>query len=340
MNEPEAPPAEPPEQLAREAATWFARMRGPDADAHRAAFDAWLAQGAAHRSAYNRAAEIFALGKLLAEPETAASVRRGRRPRIAALTAGIALLLSAAGWFALHRSGPDGPAPAVVAGRGNDTRLLSTVAGERRTIRLADGSVVRLEGDSMVRTGFSADMRQLRLERGSARFEVAHERRPFVVLAGGGSVTARGTIFEVALTGRGHVDVHLLQGAVDVALPGRNSENRPEAVRRLAAGERVSFVAKPPASGTGLSVPGAANPPPSPLPSPARDFTGIAVADLVAEANRDAVRPIRLADASLGARRVSGRFRVDDTSLLARRLAALFDGTADSSDPQEIVLRP
>jgi transmembrane sensor len=70
----------------------------------------------------------------------------------------------------------------------------------------------------------------------------------------------------------------------------------------------------------------------------ARDFDAVPIAALVAEANRSALRPIRLADASLGAQRVSGRFRVDDPELLARRLGALFGRAVDVGDPREIVL--
>ena len=47
----------PQGQLFEEAAAWFARMRGPDAEASRDEFEAWLARGALHRSAYNRAAD-------------------------------------------------------------------------------------------------------------------------------------------------------------------------------------------------------------------------------------------------------------------------------------------
>ena len=66
MSEPETgPPAE--DQLLQEAAAWFARMRGPDAEASRDEFEAWLARGALHRRAYNRAAEIFAMGKVLGD---------------------------------------------------------------------------------------------------------------------------------------------------------------------------------------------------------------------------------------------------------------------------------
>lgn len=326
--------------LAREAAHWFARMRGPDADASRAEFEAWLAQGPEYRAAYNDAAEVFALGKLFLEPGAPAPASpqppqpRGRTPAVA-LAASVALLAGVGGWVMWHPNSvtPSGQESAIAA---SDHRSISTVAGKERVVRLADGSTVRLGGGTILEVEIGARQRSLRLVQGQARFEVAHEQRPFIVLAGGGSVTACGTIFEVALVRPGKVDVRLLQGAVDVELP-RAASAKPE-VRKLAAGEGLSFAAQP-ASPEPTRAPGATGATPPPLAA-AREFEATPVAELVALANRDARRPIRLADASLAGRRVSGRFRVDDTELLAVRLGALFDREIDESDPREIVLAP
>src|SRR3546814_16729928 len=41
-------------------------MRGPDAQSYRPQFEHWLSLGASHRDAYERAGEIFALGRFLA----------------------------------------------------------------------------------------------------------------------------------------------------------------------------------------------------------------------------------------------------------------------------------
>lgn len=322
MNESEAPPAGPPERLEREAALWFARMRGPGAGAARPEFEAWLGQSAAHRSAYNRASEIFAMGKLLAEGEEAPP-RRPRRSLAMALTASAACVLAGGGWLML-RPAADAPPKTIAAAL--ERRTLSTVTGETRMVRLADGSAVQLGAATRLETVFDSRGRTIRLSQGRARFEVAHEGRPFVVLAGGGSVTARGTVFDVAVADGKRIEVCLLEGAVDVALPAAASKASKPEVRRLAAGESLSFVP---------AIPRATSPAMAP-----RDFEAVPVAALVAEANRSAARPIRLADATLGDRRVSGRFRVDDTELLAQRLAALFGRTVDRSDPHEIVLRP
>ena len=52
-----------------EATLWFGRMRGPEAEQHKAEFERWLARGALHRSFYNRAGEIYAMGKFLKDEQ-------------------------------------------------------------------------------------------------------------------------------------------------------------------------------------------------------------------------------------------------------------------------------
>lgn len=325
------------EVLAREAAHWFAGMRSPDAEHSRAAFEVWLAQAPEHRIAYNRAAEIFAMGKLLAEPDQPDQViappGRHRVP-VVALASMAACAIGIGGWVVSHSSGPPPDRGEAVAAT-TDHRTISTMAGKAEVVRLADGSTVRLGDGTVLNIDIGDRQRSFRLLLGQARFEVAHERRPFIVLAGGGSVTARGTIFEVALARSGKVEVRLLRGAVDVALPRPSVTTQP-AIRKLAAGQSINFMAQPDVPATPAS-PAAATAMPS---AAARDFGAIPVAELVAIANQGAARPIRLADASLADRRVSGRFRVDDTELLARRLGALFSRNVDVSDTQEIVLAP
>src|SRR3546814_10755484 len=70
----------------------------------------------------------------------------------------------------------------------------------------------------------------------------------FIVLAGGGSVTARGTVFDVILGKDKRVTVRLLRGAVDVERPqGVKGDRGAGAVARLEPGEVLSFAAIAPA---------------------------------------------------------------------------------------------
>ena len=324
-----------PDELAREAATWFARMRGPDGAARRDAFDAWLAQGPDHLAAYNRASEVFALGKLLVEGP--AAIPKPRQVWRAPLAAVMTCLLAAGIWFGTRHHGTP---PQVASGIGTPVRpVLITEPGEERLARLEDGSTARLASDSRLAIAFGKTRRVLVLEKGAARFDVYHETRPFIVMAGGGSVTARGTMFDVSLTKPGQVQVRLIRGAIDVELP-HPRPHQAAGIRRLVAGESIAFIVPPRPAPTPFS-PQLAQQSPAPVgDADARSFASVPVATLVAEANRSATRPIRLADSDLGDERVSGRLRVDDTEKLARRLSGLFGWSVDLRDPKVIVLRP
>jgi transmembrane sensor len=338
------------DQLLQEAATWFARMRGPEADASREEFEAWLRRGALHRQAYNRASEIFAMGKVLAEDAEAAS--NGQRPdRRRRSSSSIAwalvalLLLVGAGWFAFGGTGMDERKPPIADGTGAlpPAQILSTMSGGPRTVRLADGSLVTLESDSLLEVRLGASERRLDLRRGSGRFQVFRETRPFVVHAGGGSVVARGTIFDVGYARDRSISVRLIEGSVDVSYPARaNAGEVVTTTRRLQPGETVSYGAATEAGARSApaghratqSVAEAV----TAAPQPSRDFDNVTLGSLIEIANRGSALPIRLAGPALAERRVSGRFRIDDTTLLAERLAVLFDLALDRR-PDGIMLR-
>src|SRR3546814_14166765 len=77
---------------------------------------------------------------------------------------------------------------------------LASKSGEIRTVALEDGSRVTLDTDTILHIAYSPTERGLKLERGRARFDVSYDAsRPFVVFAGGGSITAHGTVFDVAV---------------------------------------------------------------------------------------------------------------------------------------------
>ena len=150
-------------------------------------------------------------------------------------------------------------------------------------------------------------------------------------------MTARGTMFRVALEEGGNVSVRLFRGSVDVMVPGQNSDAGSK-VSHLESGKSLRYRAVRPAgtnavqSNIGLTAPSAS------LASQ-QEFDSVRLADLVATANRRASRQIELADPAIGELRLSGRFRIDDTQLLALRIAALFDLAIDRNSSGEITLR-
>lgn len=103
-----------------------------------------------------------------------------------------------------------------------------TARGELKTVELADGSRVQLDGDSAIAVAFSSGRREVRLLRGQAFFDVARDReRPFHVRAAALDVQVTGTAFNVDL-GAARPAVAVAHGSVRVV--------DQEAGRELAAG--------------------------------------------------------------------------------------------------------
>lgn len=332
------------ESLREEAALWFARMRGPNANRNRAEFEAWLARDERHRRTYHRITETFSLGGDICggspedfSPSVSQPNLFSPRPAHAALSAVAALLIVACTTvllLLLPQHEPSITQTAVATGQPGASRFI-TRHGEIRTFRLPDGSTATLDTDSLLTLSYSTTSRMLRLERGRARFDVAHESRPFVVAAGEGTVTARGTLFDVRLLPGRIVQVRLIRGAVDVAIPaGPKEAATDKQVARMAPGEELAFTdsafarAVSDASEYDLNWPGRF-----------ADYDGAPLAQVIADANRHSSVQIRLGDQRLNERRVSGIFRIDEPDRLAVKLAATFDLTVDRNNPAEIVLR-
>ena len=168
----------------RSAAEWFAKRRGPRDPTLEQEFDRWLASDASHGGAYALCEAAWALS---AGPAQVAAERRSTRVRtlracagFLALAAGVAAV---AFWF--------WPAPA---------QAWSTLAGEQRTLTLADGSTVVLNTRTRIHVRLSHRTREVELDEGEAFFEVAHDAlRPFTVQTRLGSARAVGTHFNVDL---------------------------------------------------------------------------------------------------------------------------------------------
>ncbi len=111
-----------------------------------------------------------------------------------------------------------------VVGAAGQAQETKTGIGEIRSLRLADGSDVTVNTDSVLQSVISAGQRRVRLARGEAFFKVAHDSgRPFVVGAGNISVTALGTAFSVRNSGD-TIIVTLVEGRVRILSDdGQNS---------------------------------------------------------------------------------------------------------------------
>jgi transmembrane sensor len=310
----------PPETTRREAAAWFARLRGPAAPVHQAAFDRWREGRADRQAAYDRLLRWWDEAAVLTMSRSDFGLGAGPRQRradwarwpVSALVAGGAL--GALVYFAPAR--PDWldlwPVPSAWSQR------IATPVGDIRTVTLPDGSCVTLDTGTVVRWRFSPSTRRLALLRGRARFAVAHDlRRPFLVLAGGGEAAAHGTLFDVALTSGRSVSVTLLQGVVEVDGPAGPARAKPTV---LTAGEELAF-------GRDLPAPRMRRLPASAAtwPTGMLTFAGTPLAQALSEANRYFQRPIRLGTADLGRLQVSGAFHAGAPRAFADSLATTFD---------------
>lgn len=325
-------------QLRREATEWFVLMRSPEAEQHREAFERWLNSGGLHRAAYNRVANVFGSGKSVDwDALPPARPVRGTVRWTGIVALGVMMLLSFTLWrlFFTPLSTPLPPDGASIADKANTPPVqLVTRMGEIRRLRLPDGSWITLDTDTLVTLEYDHSERELRLEHGRARFEVEHEKRPFVVDAGEGSVTAHGTIFDVSIADDRSVNVALLRGAVDVALP--RSLHRPSlfSSTRLAPGQAVRFAD----ADADIFNPIKRVAPPSAIwPSGNIDFPDASLAEVVATANRYSSTKLRLGDLSLATMAVSGTFRIDDPRRLASSLCDLL-GLRAVDGREEIVL--
>jgi transmembrane sensor len=216
------------------------------------------------------------------------------------------------------------------------SQRVATDVGQIRSVRLSDGSSVTLDTDTIVVSRISRSARRLTLLRGRARFDVAHDpSRPFVVAAGGASVAARGTLFDVSLAPGHTVAVTLIRGVVDVEGPTQSSPLHPTGRRtaRLLAGQQIAF-------GKGAPAPGIQPASPAGVlwPDGLLTFEATPLSEAVAEANRYSHSHIRLALPALGSLQVSGVFRATAPRALAESLAAAFDLQVRADPGGDLVL--
>lgn len=294
----------------REASEWFARLRGPDGESARAAFERWRDSDPAHAQAYADYEALWAAYGAVRRPREARPARGPHWgwPALAAASVALILLVAIGVWRFSGELASGGP-------------LIVFDATSAKALRLDDGSVVLLAPGATVSVGYSAHLRELRLTRGEARFIVVPDAaRPFRVLAGSCSVLATGTMFDVRLTGAS-AEVALIEGRAEVRTAkgvtvrlaagdaiGSDGTRRPAAIAQRDTASRVSVEAMP-------------------------------LRDVLALANRGSPVVIALGDPEVGDRLVTGTFDLADTRALARKLAVALDLWVDERGAR-VVLAP
>jgi transmembrane sensor len=182
------------EAIEQRALAWHLRLRDADADEWRE-FTAWLAQDPAHNDAYEAVALRDAqLDEVLAQarfPEPAADApAEGQDGQIASPNRLRWLALAASVAFAMFLS-------VRFLAPGAEAYTIETKPGETRTIALAEGGAIVVNGGSHIVLD-RKDERTAELVRGEAHFTVAHDAAdPFVVTIGESRLVDVGTVFNV-----------------------------------------------------------------------------------------------------------------------------------------------
>jgi transmembrane sensor len=177
-------------------------------------FTAWLEADAAHLVAYESALDTVAwAGRVLASSPRAANEDEpageasGSRGRWWGLGGALAACLAAAGAWTVY--GPHGG------------QTIAVPYGQHRTVALADGSRVILNGGTTIVLDKDAP-RRVELADGEALFEIHHNPAdPFVVAVGKTDLIDVGTTFNV-VSDRGALDVDVAKGAVVYRLGAQN----------------------------------------------------------------------------------------------------------------------
>ncbi|HEX5777003.1 MAG TPA: FecR domain-containing protein [Caulobacteraceae bacterium] len=202
------------------ATAWFARRRSGVMTAEEGArLETWLDADPANRAAYD-AVELTwrAADALRAEPEVLSLREEALKARFVPRRRLMAAAVAAAAVIGGVLLSPLALG-SVGALRALHDQEFRTGVGQQATVKLPDGSVVTLNTDTVLRTRQAEGRRLLFLDKGQAYFKVARDpSRPFVVAAGGRTVTALGTAFDVRVSPR-EFKVTLVEGKVRVEAP-------------------------------------------------------------------------------------------------------------------------
>lgn len=211
------------------AANWYLDLQeAPDNAALLDAHQRWLAADAAHRQAWTRLEKLQ--GKLATLPATLARPMlsvAGNKRRESLKLLGLLLVTGGAAGLAWQST--------TFSSLRADQR---TATGERRNIRLDDGSTVQLNSATALNIDYSKQLREISLLQGEILVQTAADQqaRPFVVHTEQGSIRALGTRFLVQREGE-FTQVRVLQHAVEV----RTADHQPPV--RVKAGQQLRFSA-------------------------------------------------------------------------------------------------
>lgn len=310
-------------------AFWLVKRDRGAALAREPAFVSWLAASKDNAAAWERGVALWdrlEIGDDLLLEAMRRDALSARRPlgrslpwSLAAACAAIILVIGGIGWWTFA------PVPTSEASgqliTANAMPTFVTAVGAPSTFALPDGSQVTLDTDSALAVDFRRGYRAVRLLRGQAFFSVVHDPdRPFTADIEGQTVIDLGTDFVARIDGQ-TVSVTLVKGSLAVSSSNARQRETLTPGQKLEAAPGVSDhvtmvdLDQALAWRTGYL-----------------EFRDEPLDHALAEMNRYGGSPARVADASLRAVRVNGRFRTGNPTLFARALSELY--------PLRLVNRP
>ena len=370
------------QHIHEEAAEWLVELRSRSDDLTRRRFDQWLSTSPEHVRAYLECAaisEVAEAGPRATSQEIEALIARARQAtdaNVISLTPPHSAIepsslkrdeIRSRSWLMRSSSRVRfGAAAAVLlavigatAGYVMTRNVYTTAVGEQRSILLADGSTIDMNGRSKVRVRLAAGSRSVDLMEGEALFRVAKDKaRPFIVSASDTRVRAVGTEFAVNRLRR-ELLVTVVDGTVAVSVPTLRSRSPARGAtanpQGAASGETGSVMAAlAPANdevllnaGQQLAVPTAGSVLPQPRSVDVEGaiawtqrrlvFDSTALEDVVAEFNRHSRRTLVIEGNSLRDVDISGAFSSTDVGPFLRFLRAQ-PGVEVIEEPDRIVI--
>lgn len=323
----------------RKVATWAARLSDGELDPQgESEFIAWLDEDPENGAQLE---ELVASWKIFESFAAAPEIVTLRRDSLASVHAAQMRGLRRASRWSWRRPVAAGLAASIAAvllvlvGTGWNFRAPATYetgVGERRLVRLADGSTAFLDGASRLQVRYSNGRRAVWLERGRAKFDVrSNPLKPFIVTANDNDVVATGTSFTVERLA-GELHVALYRGKVSVVekpaepsgLFGFGSEDRPgqehilKPGHELIAAETGARAARIVALSEGEMARSLS------WESGQITFANEPLATAVERINRYAQPPLRLGDAAVGRVRISGVVESQDIGNFIEGLQVAF----------------
>ena len=317
--------------LEQDAAAWVVRLSGDNVgETEWLAFVAWLDDAPSERpdlrrQAFDRAQAVWlSLDQLR---ESAPGPRRSRVHSTLLRRSNIVGLASAAAAACIAVSGvwlASRPQPADLA---QPSALLAyaTPAGRHRTIRLADGSRIDMDGATRLTVDLQGADRRVSLAHGEAQFDVVHDpARPFQVDLGHARVAVLGTAFDIVREDAA-AQVAVSRGAVSFQA-GEQSVTLPAGrAARLGASGVIELAQVSPADvgawRTGRRV-----------------YWDRPVSEVLADLNRQYPQPIRLAGQQARRMRFTGVLALGTRDQMVGRLTTLLPLEAKPGQGGEIVL--